>query len=206
MKVLIADDDPSSLFLEEEMISEWGYEIITAVNGLKAMEILQQDNPPQIALLDWLMPDKNGVEICAELRKQRQEPYIFTIILTSRTQKEFLIQGLESGADDYLTKPFDRQELKARLATGKRIVELQQELVKIQKEQKKLIHELQTALDNVKTLGGLLPICAWCKKIRNDQGYWDRIEDYLDSHTDAELSHGICPECEKLLLEGINSE
>jgi len=197
MKVLIADDDPTALFLHQEIITEWGFESVTASNGREALSLLRQKPQPQIAVLDWMMPELDGVEVCRHLRQEVKEPYIYVLLVTAKNRKENIVQGLEAGADDYLTKPFHSQELKARLATGKRIVELQGELLRVRENQKQLIAELQQALENVKTLSGLIPLCAWCRKIRDDEGYWKQIEDYLSSHSDAKITHSICPECEK---------
>jgi response regulator RpfG family c-di-GMP phosphodiesterase len=118
---------------------------------------------------------------------------MYVILLTANSARKDVIAGLESGADDYITKPFEWDELRARVRIGSRIVSLQQALGE-------RVQELQHALSNVRTLGGLLPICAYCKRIRDDRDYWKQIEQYLAEHSNARFSHGICPECLKVHL------
>ncbi len=129
MKVLVADDDPVSRRLLQMSLSNAGYPIVTASNGAEALALLEQKDGPQLAVLDWMMPEMDGVEICRIIRKATREPYVYILLLTARGHQTEIIQGLEAGADDYITKPFDLHELKARLRTGKRIVELQGQLI-----------------------------------------------------------------------------
>jgi two-component system, cell cycle response regulator len=129
MKVLVADDDPVSRRLVQMSLSNAGYPIVTACNGTEALALLEQENGPQLAVLDWMMPEMDGVEVCRIIRKAAREPYVYILLLTARGHQTEIIQGLEAGADDYITKPFDLHELKARLRTGKRIVELQGQLI-----------------------------------------------------------------------------
>jgi response regulator RpfG family c-di-GMP phosphodiesterase len=118
----------------------------------------------------------------------------YVIMLTARSRKEDVAAGLTAGADDYLVKPFDRNELQARIQVGERILRLQAELTA-------RVQELELALTRVKLLSGLLPICCYCKKIRNDQNYWQQVETYVKDHSEAEFSHGICPDCyEKMVM------
>jgi two-component system, cell cycle response regulator len=128
MKVLIAEDDPISRRRLEKRLTEWEYDVIAVENGRKAWEVLQGADPPQLALLDWLMPEMDGTEICRRLRSASSECYTYTILLTGKTSKEDVVAGLEAGADDYVTKPFDVQELEIRLRIGKRIIGMQSEL------------------------------------------------------------------------------
>ncbi len=129
MKILVADDDSISRHLLERLLVQWNYEVVTAADGDEAFWILQKDDGPRLAILDWMMPTMDGVEICRELRRQRTEPYVYILLLTAKTQKEDLIEGLDAGADDYLTKPFDPDELRVRLRAGRRILELQEHLI-----------------------------------------------------------------------------
>ena len=129
MKVLIADDDPVSRRLLASAIGRWGYEAIIAQDGNEAMRALLARDAPKLAILDWRMPGMDGTELCREIRQQKPEPYTYIILLTSKNAQDDLILGLEAGADDYLTKPFDPAELKVRLWTGKRIVYLQDQLI-----------------------------------------------------------------------------
>jgi diguanylate cyclase (GGDEF)-like protein len=129
MRILVAEDDPVSLRLLQACLVEWGYELTSATNGQKALEVLQAPEAPRLAILDWIMPGKDGTEICREVRKRNKRPYIYILMLTAKGRKQDIVEGLESGADDYLTKPYDPQELRARLRTGRRILDLQEQLV-----------------------------------------------------------------------------
>jgi diguanylate cyclase (GGDEF)-like protein len=127
-KILIAEDDPISRRLLEVFLTKWGYEVVIATTGTEALQLLQRMDAPRLAVLDWMMPGLEGVQVCQRIREQKDRPYIYLLLLTARTQKEDLLKGLESGADDYLTKPFDAQELRARLHVGQRVLELQDNL------------------------------------------------------------------------------
>jgi diguanylate cyclase (GGDEF)-like protein len=129
MQILIAEDDPVSRRLLEIRLKKWGYHVVAATDGDQAWKVLQQEDPPRLAILDWMMPGLSGPEVCRQVRARAQEPYIYILLLTAKNQKEDLIEGMEAGADDYITKPFDSQELNVRLRAGRRIVELQAELV-----------------------------------------------------------------------------
>jgi two-component system, cell cycle response regulator len=129
VKVLIADDDVVSRRLLEAMLTKWGYEVAVTRDGAEAWEVLQRADTPPMAILDWMMPSMDGVEVCRKVRQRGQEPYIYLLLLTTKGRKENIIEGLDAGADDYLTKPFDPHELQVRLHTGKRIVTLQAELI-----------------------------------------------------------------------------
>lgn len=132
MKILIADDSLISRRLLEAALSKWDYEVVIAADGAEAWETLQREDAPRLAILDWMMPGLSGPEVCRRVRQLASDYYIYILLLTSRSQKEDLIEGMEAGADDYLTKPFDRHELKVRLGPGKRIVELQAALLAAQ--------------------------------------------------------------------------
>jgi len=129
MKILIADDDASFRNFLKEILGKWGYEVIAAGNGYEAWSALMKKDAPRLAILDWLMPEIDGLEICRKVRKEIHGPYTYLIILTSQQREEDLIKGMEAGADDYLTKPLKTHELKVRLDAGKRVIELQNELV-----------------------------------------------------------------------------
>jgi diguanylate cyclase (GGDEF)-like protein len=132
MKVIIADDEVVSRRLLESSLSRWGYEVVVASDGLEASKILCGTDPPKLAVLDWLMPGLDGVQLCRELRQRKDESYTYVLLLTAKHTKSDVIQGLEAGADDYLTKPFDPQELRVRLRTGKRILYLLDQLTMAQ--------------------------------------------------------------------------
>jgi CheY-like chemotaxis protein len=192
MHVLLADDDAGYRLLVKSALVKWGYHPVVASDGTMAWNLLQKPDAPQLAILDWMMPGLNGLELCRRLRAQQKPIYI--ILLTANKEKIDIIQGLQTGADDYITKPFDREEFFARLQTGVRIVQLQQNLAR-------RVEELETALAKVKQLAGLLPICCYCKKIRDDKNYWQRVEDYVSANADVRFSHGICPNCYEAVVE-----
>src|SRR5271155_2242352 len=129
MKILIAEDDPVSRQLLEVTLKNWSYEVQATCDGRTALQSLTADHPPQLALLDWMLPEMDGMEICRRVRSTPAGSPIYIILLTARASKEDIIAGLDGGADDYITKPFDRRELRARLRAGCRIVELQSSLI-----------------------------------------------------------------------------
>ncbi len=149
MRVFIADDSAMSRHLLEATIKKWGYEAVTATDGEQAWDMLQKNDAPRLAILDWMMPGFSGPEVCRMLRAKNREPYTYVLLLTSRDQKEDLIEGMDSGADDYLSKPFDQQELNVRLRAGRRIVELQDELLRVREALRlQATHDSLTGLKN----------------------------------------------------------
>ena len=194
MKILIAEDDSVSRRLLTAALSKWGYQICVASDGNEAWQALQQQDAPSLLVLDWLMPGIDGLELCRKARALPRYQSAYIILLTGRTTKEDIISGLEAGADDYVTKPFDPGELRARVSVGVRVAQLQLNLAD-------RVSELEAALAKVKTLSGLLPICASCKKIRDDKGYWTQIESYIRVHSEADFSHGFCPDCARKWME-----
>lgn len=132
MKVLVADDSLVMRRLLEASISSWGYQPVTAADGDQAWEILASSEPPSIAILDWMMPGLSGLAICRRLRERQAPPYVYVILLTSRGLREDIVEGLNAGADDYVVKPFDKHELEVRLRAGRRIIELQAQLISAQ--------------------------------------------------------------------------
>jgi two-component system cell cycle response regulator len=127
-KILVAEDDAVSLHLLKSFLIKWNYDVTVATDGLQALQILETNDTPRLVVLDWMMPGIEGIEICQKVRARSDKPYVYMLLLTARTQKKDLLQGLEFGADDYLTKPFDAQELRARLHVGERILNLEDEL------------------------------------------------------------------------------
>jgi len=188
MKVLIAEDDITSKLILESIISKWSFEVIGVDNGLKAWEVLQQQDVPPIAILDWEMPGLDGPELCKRIKMLDRENPVYIILLTYRTSKEDIVIGLQAGADDYVTKPFDNNELLARINVAKRLVKAQSTL-------SRKVEELERAMEHVKTLQGIIPICMHCHSIRNDDSAWHRLEAYIERHSDAQFSHSICPTC-----------
>ena len=188
MRILIADDDPASRRLLEATLTRWGYEVVVTSDGEQAWQAVESADPPPLFILDWLMPAMDGVDVCRKARARKNARSAYIILLTSRSSKEDLIAGLEAGADDYVTKPFDPQELQARLHVGCRVIELQRTLAA-------RVEELEAALSREKHLQGLLPICCYCKKIRDDSNYWHQVESYVTQHANVHFSHSVCPEC-----------
>jgi phosphoserine phosphatase RsbU/P len=188
MRILIADDDAVSRHILQALLASWCYEVVVAQDGAQAWEILQQSDAPLLAILDWMMPGRDGVDICRQVRAREKSRRTYILMLTAKECVEDVVTGLEAGADDYLAKPFDHQELRARLSVGARILQLQADLTTH-------ISELEIALANVKRLEGLLPICCYCQSIRRDKNYWQKVEVYLTEHSEAQFSHGICPDC-----------
>lgn len=149
MKILIAEDEAISRRLLQAGLTEWGYEVLACSDGIQAQEALQAEDPPQLAILDWMMPGMNGLQICRELRKQSSSPYVYVLLLTSKSQKAEIMEGMDAGVDDYLTKPFEADELRAALRTGKRILDLQSKLLDTQKVlQFEATHDALTGLWN----------------------------------------------------------
>jgi DNA-binding response OmpR family regulator len=188
MKILIAEDEPVSCRILQSLLLKWGYEVVVTHNGVEAWEVIQGEEAPLLALLDWMMPGMDGAEVCHKVRQSDRLKPIYIILLTAKDRKEDIVTGLQAGANDYVTKPFDVRELRARIQVGQRVLDLQQALAC-------RVQELEVALSNVKKLRGLLPICSYCKKIRNDGNYWEDVEKYVAEHSAAEFSHGVCPGC-----------
>ena len=130
MKALIAEDNAGFRLALEKLLKKWGHDAVAAVNGKEALEILSKDDPPRLAILDWMMPELDGVEVCRRVREQNREPYIYILLLTAKDTAEELIEGMEAGADEYLRKPVNTQELRVRIRAGRRIIDLQEELVR----------------------------------------------------------------------------
>lgn len=173
MRVLVADDDPIFRRLLVRRLRKMDYEVLEAGDGLEAWQIYQQQGI-NLVLCDWMMPEMDGLGLCSRIRKQRQRQYTYIILITTLNARVNYDAGIEAGADDLLNKTDDLGLLKARLQVARRILALQ---------------------DEVKQLQGLLPICQYCKRICDNQNLWTEIEAYIAEHSDADFSHGICPEC-----------
>jgi sigma-B regulation protein RsbU (phosphoserine phosphatase) len=188
LRVLVADDEPVSRTVVGAMLKKAGYEVSFASDGDQAWQHLSGSNPPPIALLDWEMPGLAGPEVVQRIRAQNEQAPIYIILLTSRDSSADIVTGLKAGANDYVTKPANEDELVARVNVGARVVELQIALAE-------RVRSLEEALANVRALQTLLPMCAYCKAIRNDQNYWEKVETYFHDHSGVSFSHSYCPNC-----------
>lgn len=188
LRVLVADDEPVSRTVVGAMLKKAGYEVTFAPDGEQAWLQLSAPNPPAIALLDWEMPGLAGPEVAERIRARGEQAPTYVILLTSRDSSADIVAGLKAGANDYVTKPANEDELVARVNVGARVVELQIALAE-------RVRSLEEALANVKALQTLLPMCAYCKAIRNDQNYWEKVETYFHDHSGVSFSHSYCPTC-----------
>jgi phosphoserine phosphatase RsbU/P len=188
VKVLIAEDEVVSRDMLERALTEWGFAPVSASDGLEAWRVLQESDAPRLAVLDWMMPGLDGLSLCRRLRVNATTQPTYVILLTGRDKKSDVVAGLQAGANDYITKPFDRAELRSRVRVGKTVLELQASLTG-------RVRELEETLTQVKQLRGLLPICSYCKRIRDDQSYWRSVEDYVAQHTEVQFSQAVCPDC-----------
>ena len=173
MKILVAEDDATSRQVLAGQLRKLGYDPVEAEDGAVAWERYLAVSP-RIVITDWLMPNVNGLELCRRIREDERTEYPYLIILTSLDRKVGYLEGMNAGADDFVTKPADFVELNVRLQVAERILKLQKQ---------------------VSQLEGLLPICPQCKKIHTDDNRWEQVESYISKRSDAQFSHGICPEC-----------
>ncbi|NUR53209.1 MAG: response regulator transcription factor [Acidobacteria bacterium] len=188
MRALVADDDRTAALILGRALERCGLEVTAVHDGLAALAALAEADRPSIAVIDWMMPGLDGVEVCRRLRRDPARQHVYVLLVTGRDSRADVIAGLDAGADDYLVKPFNDDELRARVRVGMRVVTLQASLAE-------RVVQLQAALSRVKQLAGLLPICSYCKRIRSDEDYWEQLESYVSQHSEAQFSHGICPPC-----------
>lgn len=179
MDILIAEDDRTSATVLSETLRRMGHRVTATPDGLDAWSRFQ-DIPPDVVITDWMMPGMDGLELCQRIRSHHTQRYPYILILTALTGKERFLEGMDAGADDYLTKPFDPDELAARLRVAERILGLTEE---------------------VRRLEGLLPICSYCKRIRDQADRWTTIESYITERCDASFTHSICPSCYQTEVE-----
>jgi len=198
MRILVAEDDAVTRRMLVVTLERLGWDVITAEDGNAAWRVFETHkgkDAPEMAVLDWMMPGIEGIEICRRLHTTPGFELVYIILVTSRGGKEDLSYGLAAGANDYITKPFDPVELEARVRVGQRMVKLQRSLAA-------RVTEVEAALAHVQRLQGLLPICSYCKKVRNEANYWEQVESYFTTHSDLDFTHSICPQCtEKMLRE-----
>ena len=199
MKALIADDDRATSLILQRTLERWGIPSVVAENGAEAWDILEHDPDIGLGIFDWMMPFIEGPALCRQIRASKAHDHMYLLLLTNRDSRMDLVAGLDAGADDYVVKPFDPEELRARVHVGLRVLALQRTLAD-------RARELQTATTHLTKLRKLIPICSYCKKIRSDQDYWEQLEDYLSTQTDLEFSHGVCPSCYDKALKQMTGE
>jgi DNA-binding response OmpR family regulator len=173
MKILIAEDDETARELIAEILQQDGYEVVQACDGANAWQEFGQSDFG-VVISDWLMPETDGLELCRRIRSAKLSTYPYIILLTALKGKDYYLEGMEAGADDFISKPFDPDEFRAKLHAAQRIVSLQR---------------------RVSTLEGILPTCMYCRKIRDEQNAWVTLEQYVTERSNAAFSHGVCPEC-----------
>ena len=194
VQILVADDDPISRRLAEHALSDLAATVRMLGDGSETWDAVQGRPEATLLILDRVMPGVDGVELCKRARLAGNYPPLYIVMVTSAGSPTDVAEGLDAGADDYVVKPFNRAELRARAHVGMRMLALQESLAR-------RVGELEEALAKVKALRGLLPMCSYCKKIRVDDTYWQQLEGYITEHSDAQFSHGICPECYPALLD-----
>jgi DNA-binding response OmpR family regulator len=174
MKVLAVEDDAVARRVLGQALKHLGYDVALAVDGNDAWNQLQ-DDPMRIVVSDWMMPDMDGLELCRRIRARDKEDYVYFVLLTGKdATQENQREAADAGVDDFLTKPLNPNELWMRLRVAGRILNYTQQLQQLQE---------------------MMPICSYCKKIRDDKNYWQQIEGYINERTGSEFSHSICPDC-----------
>jgi sigma-B regulation protein RsbU (phosphoserine phosphatase) len=181
MKILIAEDDPVSVKILQFTLQHFGHEVVTASNGTEAWEAFDRD-PVRVIVSDWMMPGLDGLELCQKVRQRAKTDYTYFILLTAiNTGRDNLRKAMDAGIDDFLGKPLDREAIMMRLRVAERILEF---------------------TTQIRQLKELIPICMYCKRVRDDTNYWDQVETYIHTHTGSSFSHGICPECFDKQMDG----
>lgn len=187
-RVLIAEDHASARKALKSLLEWKGFSVTTAADGEGALKVLTSDDAPSIALLDWEMPGMTGIDICRAVRSNPAGRYLYLIVITARDGEEGIAEAMAAGADDFVRKPFGVPEVIARIRNGQRTLKLERSLAA-------RITELEQALEVGRQLKRLLPICSYCKNIRDDSDYWQEIESYIHDHTGTDFTHGVCPAC-----------
>jgi DNA-binding response OmpR family regulator len=174
MKILIAEDDPVSVKILQFTLQHWGHEVICAASGDEAWAVFDRE-PVRVVVSDWMMPGLDGLGLCQRVRARAKTEYTYFILLTAiNTGRENLRKAMDAGIDDFLAKPLDREAIYMRLRVAERILQFTTE---------------------IKLLKELIPICMYCKRVRDDTDYWQQVETYIHQQTGTNFSHGICPDC-----------
>jgi phosphoserine phosphatase RsbU/P len=196
--ILVVDDIAKNIQLLGSILEREKYAVSFAMHGVQALEIIAEQDFDLI-LLDVMMPGMDGFQVCEQIKQMPGKADIPIIFLTAKSERMEIVQGFSVGAADYITKPFNTAELLARVETHLKLKQARDALVEKNRE-------LQQALETIKTLEGIIPICSFCKKIRDDEGYWNLVEAYIAKHSNAEFSHGICPDCLAKYYPGFEDE
>ncbi|CCK79174.1 response regulator [Desulfobacula toluolica] len=196
--ILVVDDTQENLKFMVKILGDEGYNVRPALNGELAITAARKKTPDLI-LLDIMMPVMNGYQVAEKLKKDKRLKDVPIIFISALDTLEDKVKSFSAGGVDYVTKPFQEKELLARIKTHLTLQKLKKDLKNRNNHLEQINTKLQSALDEIKTLKGILPICASCKKIRDDSGYWNQIEEYIQNHSEAEFSHGLCPECSEKL-------
>ncbi len=173
MRVLIAEDDPITRKVLEANLHRLDYQVVSACDGMQAWNQYTSETF-SVIVSDWLMPDMDGLSLCKKIRENKSQNYTYFILLTVRKEREDCRQAMEVGVDDFLTKPVNFDDLRNRLRVAERILNY---------------------TTQIRELKSLLPICSYCKAVRDDENYWQQIESYIHTQTGTDFSHGICPRC-----------
>jgi sigma-B regulation protein RsbU (phosphoserine phosphatase) len=179
VQILIVEDEAVTREVLMRLLTAGGHEVTEAADGAEAWKMLQSIRIP-VVISDWEMPEMEGLELCRKIRGRSGEDYVYFIMLTARTGRAQYLEAMDAGVDDFLTKPLDAVDLQCRLRVAERILGLRKE---------------------VRQLEGLLPICSYCKRIRDDQDRWSSLEGFIEKRSEAEFSHGICPDCYRKYVE-----
>lgn len=184
----MAEDDRTQLAILRHTLHQWGYAVEAFTDGQGAWSFIEEGDAPPLMILDWMLPGIDGLEICRRVRRRSIGRPCYIIMLTGRSHTDDIVKGLEAGADDYILKPFHKEEFRARVRNGERLIALQEALTA-------RVEELETAMTNLTQLQQLIPICSYCRKIRTDEDYWLELEKYIARRSAVRFSHGICPSC-----------
>jgi PleD family two-component response regulator len=194
--ILVVDDTKENLRVLVDALGREGYTVRPALNGEIALEAARKE-PPDLILLDIIMPGMDGYQVCHALKADARLKDVPVIFISALNEVEDKVKGFKTGGVDYISKPFQAEELLARVETHLMLRNLQKELEEKNSDLQQLNRELSVALEEIKTLRGILPICSHCKKIRDDTESWQQLEEYISTHSEAKFSHGICPDCAK---------
>jgi DNA-binding response OmpR family regulator len=199
--LIVVDDVPANLHVLRQILEPEGFRILVATSGGGALNIARKASP-NLVLLDVMMPELDGFDTCRLLHGIPGLENMPVIFITALNEPEAVVKGFQSGGVDYIVKPFQKDEVLARTRTHLKLSQLHNRLSRRNRDLERLAaellakqRELEDAFDSIKTLKGLIPICSHCKSIRDDDGFWNRVESYIEKHSDALFSHGICPDC-----------